>query len=109
LQSFSFSDVLVPRLTHLRLLEPRGSVAGAPQAAPDGSEKAVEQAVHGYEARLREVSGRVEELKTTAEELKMTAKDRETQLEEIRKSMSWRITAPARAVAGLLLRAIGRQ
>ena len=39
----------------------------------------------------------------------MTAKDRETQLEEIRKSMSWRITAPARAVAGLLLRAIGRQ
>ena len=109
LQSFSFSDVLVPRLTHLRLMPSRGSVAAAPQAAPDGFEKAVEQAVHGYEARLREVSGRVEELKTTAEELKMTAKDRETQLEEIRKSMSWRITAPARAVAGLLLRAIGRQ
>jgi len=51
LQSFSFSDVLVPRLTHLRLLEPRGSVAAAPQAAPDDSEKTVEQAVHGYQAR----------------------------------------------------------
>ena len=98
LQSFSLSDVLVPRLTHLRLIESRG----APQALPGDSEGASQQALNEFEARLKGVPGRVEELE-------LIAKDREKQLEQVHKSMSWRITAPVRAVAGLLLRAIGRQ
>jgi GT2 family glycosyltransferase len=102
LESFSFSEVLVPRLTHLRLLESLRSVSAANRALPGGSAEAPEQAVHEYGARLTEALRRVEELR-------LIAKDRATQLEQVHKSMSWRITAPMRAVAGLLLRRVGRE
>jgi hypothetical protein len=77
------------------------------QALQAQTAEAAARAAREYHERLQEHE-RSLELMRSVEQLTSVAQEREHHLEDIRASWSWRITAPLRAVAGALLRVVGK-
>jgi GT2 family glycosyltransferase len=96
LDSWSFTDHLLPRLAYMRILEDHrhelqgplpGTVAGETEDDKNLRKKVDPQLV---------------------KELRDAINDREVRIVELEKSLSWRITAPVRALGSLYLRMFGK-
>jgi len=92
LEALSFSEVLVPRLDYLRLVQRAESAQGTAEVQP---------VTEVWEARLRELSGCVEQLKTQVLE-------RDQDIKEIHASWSWRLSSPIRMIGAVVLRVLGK-
>jgi glycosyltransferase involved in cell wall biosynthesis len=105
LRSFSFSDALLPRLTYRRLLQKSLGPAVIPV-----DPRALQGILHdsGVEVR-QENDTHFEELRTAMDQLKTTIRDHEAALEQIRRSWSWRVTAPLRTIAETFFRIFGHR
>jgi hypothetical protein len=89
--SWSFSEHLLPRLEYMRVLDHhRYELQGPlPSAVPGEGES---------QQLKRRINPEV------VEELQTALRDRDIRIKELQQSWSWRITAPVRAIAGVMLR-----
>jgi GT2 family glycosyltransferase len=94
LDSWSFTDHLLPRLAYMRVLEDhRHELHGPlPGTVLTDEEKNLRKKVDPQ----------------VVQDLKTILHDREVRIDELEKSLSWRITAPLRALGSLYLRMFGK-
>jgi hypothetical protein len=95
LDSWSFSDHLLPRLAYMRVLEDhrhelQGPLPGTTTADTEDS---------------RNLKKNVDP--QLIQELRTALRDREARVTDLENSLSWRITAPVRALGSLYLRMFG--
>jgi GT2 family glycosyltransferase/glycosyltransferase involved in cell wall biosynthesis len=91
-RSVSFSDVLVPRLQHMRLLEEKEQLRSRARAALSKSPAPDNAGIAHAGPSLAELDQAIAALRA-----------REAQIEDIYHSWSWRITAPMRRLAEIYL------
>ena len=91
--SWSFSDQLVPRLAFMRVLEDHRYALQGPLPGADASDGEDEEKLLKQKIDPREIV-----------ELRKSLRDRDLQMAELKQSLSWRITAPVRALGGVFMR-----
>lgn len=97
--SWSFSEHLVPRLAYMRVLaDHRYELEGPVPSALSDKES----------AREKEKGDRRRIDPHMVEDLKVAVRDRELRIQELENSLSWRITAPVRALGTVYLRLFGK-
>ena len=94
--TWSFSEHLLPRLAYMRVLENYRNELEGP--LPGASGKAAED---GKGTKKVFDSSLVQELRTAL-------RDREARVKDLENSLSWKITAPVRAIASVFMRKPGK-
>jgi GT2 family glycosyltransferase/glycosyltransferase involved in cell wall biosynthesis len=97
--SWSFSDHLIPRLAYMRVLEDHRHELNGPLPTAAGVNGDDE---NGKNTRRPNVDPQV------VQDLKAQLRDREIRIAELESSLSWRITAPIRALGSIYLRMFGK-
>ncbi len=97
--TWSFTDHLVPRLEYMRILEDhKYQLQGAIPAAGGADNGSDAKKSKNIEARV------IRDLNAAIRERETVIRDREMRIKDIENSWSWRITAPVRKIAGIFMK-----